>query len=159
RGEFPPPRAINRAIPAALEAICRRAIALRPEDRYASAKALAEDVERWLAAEPVAAYREPWADRARRWVGRHRTLVTGGRGGGVGAVAAGAGLTAILWVQARANRSLKASNDRLEDAIGRESLANVQLRAAVGREQSARRQAQARFALALEAVRRYYTGA
>ena len=34
-------------------------MALRPEDRYASARALAEDVEHWLADEPVSAWREP----------------------------------------------------------------------------------------------------
>ena len=34
-------------------------MALQPEDRYASPRALAEDVERWLADEPVGPYREP----------------------------------------------------------------------------------------------------
>ena len=32
----------------------------RPEDRYASRRALADDVERWMADEPVSACREPW---------------------------------------------------------------------------------------------------
>ena len=59
RGDFPPPRQVNAAVPPALEAICLKAMALRPEDRYASARALADDVEHWLADEPVAAYREP----------------------------------------------------------------------------------------------------
>ena len=40
---------------AALEAVCLKAMALKPEDRYAAPKALAEDVERWLADEPVTA--------------------------------------------------------------------------------------------------------
>jgi hypothetical protein len=48
---------------------------VRPEDRYATALELAEDVERWQADEPVTAWREPWPVRARRWVKRHRTLV------------------------------------------------------------------------------------
>ena len=30
-----------------------KAMALRPEDRYATPKALADDVERWMADEPV----------------------------------------------------------------------------------------------------------
>ena len=38
-------------------------MALRPEDRYASPRALADDVEHWLADEPVSAYREPWPER------------------------------------------------------------------------------------------------
>ena len=62
----------------ALEAICLKAMALRPEDRYASPRALAEDVERWMADEPVTARREPWAERARRWAWRNRTAVTAG---------------------------------------------------------------------------------
>ena len=50
-------------------------MALRPEDRYATPLALAEDVERWIADEPVSAYREPWSRRAGRWRRRHRTAV------------------------------------------------------------------------------------
>jgi tRNA A-37 threonylcarbamoyl transferase component Bud32 len=75
RGDFPPPRQINRAVAPALEAICLRAMALRPEDRYPSPRALADDVEQWLADEPVSAYREGWQMRAARWARRHRTLV------------------------------------------------------------------------------------
>jgi serine/threonine-protein kinase len=75
-GDFPPPRAVQREAPPALEAVCLKAMALQPEDRYPSARALASEVEHWLADEPVAAYPEPWAARARRWVGCHRTLVT-----------------------------------------------------------------------------------
>ena len=59
RGEFRPPRAVNPEIARPLEAICLKAMALKPEDRYASPKALADDIEHWLADEPVTAYREP----------------------------------------------------------------------------------------------------
>ena len=41
-------------------------MALRPADRYGTARALAEDIESWLADEPVSAWREPWLIRARR---------------------------------------------------------------------------------------------
>jgi serine/threonine-protein kinase len=75
RGEFPPPRQANRRVPRALEAVCLKAMALRPEDRYGSARVLAEDIERWLADEPVSAYREPWPARAARWARRHKTRV------------------------------------------------------------------------------------
>jgi len=40
-------------VPAALEAVSLEAMALRPEDRYGSARELAGDIERWLADEPV----------------------------------------------------------------------------------------------------------
>jgi serine/threonine protein kinase/Flp pilus assembly protein TadD len=75
-GRFPPPCQVNPAAPRALEAVCLKAMAHAPGRRYATALELAEDVERWLADEPVRAYREPRATRARRWVRRHRTLVT-----------------------------------------------------------------------------------
>jgi tRNA A-37 threonylcarbamoyl transferase component Bud32 len=39
RGDFPPPRAVNPRVDRGLDAICRKAMALRPEDRYASARA------------------------------------------------------------------------------------------------------------------------
>jgi eukaryotic-like serine/threonine-protein kinase len=77
RGDFLPPRAVNPRVPRALEAIARKAMALRPEGRYASPRALADDLEQWLADEPVAVYREPLATRLTRWGRRHRTLATG----------------------------------------------------------------------------------
>jgi serine/threonine-protein kinase len=77
KGDFPPPRQVKEGVPAALQAVCLKAMALNPEDRYHSADALASEVERWLADEPVAAYREPWRVRLGRWMRRHRTAVTG----------------------------------------------------------------------------------
>src|SRR5206468_3178820 len=66
RGDFAPPRRVRRTVDAALEAVCLKAMALRPEDRYASPRALADDLERWLADEPVTAYREPLRRRLAR---------------------------------------------------------------------------------------------
>ncbi len=67
-----------------------KAMALRPADRYGTARALAEDIESWLADEPVSAWREPWLIRARRWGRRYRTPLT--------AVAAALLVTAALGV-------------------------------------------------------------
>jgi serine/threonine-protein kinase len=74
QGKFPRPRVVRPEVPRPLEAICLKAMALRPEDRYPSAKALAGDLERWMADEAMSAHREPWAARATRWVRRHSTL-------------------------------------------------------------------------------------
>lgn len=49
RGVFPSPRGLNRSIDQALESICLKAMALRPEDRHESALALADELEAWLA--------------------------------------------------------------------------------------------------------------
>jgi tetratricopeptide (TPR) repeat protein len=61
--------------PPALRAICRKAMAVKPGDRYATAAALADDIDRFLADEPVAAWPDPWRVRLWRFVKRHRTAV------------------------------------------------------------------------------------
>src|SRR5271166_3188895 len=76
RGEFPPPRAVRPGVPRGLEAISLKAMAPKPEGRYPSARALADEIERWLADEPVSVYREPITVRMTRWGRRHRTLAT-----------------------------------------------------------------------------------
>jgi serine/threonine-protein kinase len=77
QGDFPPPRSVNRSVPPPLEAVCLRATAVRMEDRYPSPRALADDIEHWLADEAVSAYREPPAARLARWGRRHRPAVAG----------------------------------------------------------------------------------
>ncbi len=103
------PRSLDAAAPPALEAICLKALAKNPEERYATAKELASDVQHWLAGEPVSVYREPWPVRDGRWVKRHRMLVTGAAAAGAAALV---GLAVILIVQARANQELRAANER-----------------------------------------------
>jgi serine/threonine protein kinase len=70
------PRAVIPTAPAALEAVCLRALAKSRSDRYASAGDLAGEVRRWMADEPVQAYREPWLARVSRWTRRRKALVT-----------------------------------------------------------------------------------
>lgn len=77
RGQFVPPRDAKSGTSPGLDAICRKAMSLKPEDRYATALDLAADVEHWLADEPVSAYREPLTARAGRWMRRHRSVVVG----------------------------------------------------------------------------------
>jgi eukaryotic-like serine/threonine-protein kinase len=74
KGEFQSPRRIDPSIDRPLEAICLKAMALKPEDRYPGVKPLADDVERWVADEPVSSYRDPVATRLTRWGRRHRSL-------------------------------------------------------------------------------------
>lgn len=49
----PSPRAQRAEVDDDLDAICRRALSPRPADRHASAHALAEDLEAWLARRPL----------------------------------------------------------------------------------------------------------
>jgi serine/threonine-protein kinase len=71
-GQFKPPRSILPTIPLALEAICLKAMAQKPESRYESARELALDLEHWLADEPVSAYPETSIQKLSRWLRRHR---------------------------------------------------------------------------------------
>ena len=62
-GDYPRPRQIAPDVDPALEAICLRAMALQRADRYGSPRALADDLELWLADKPVSAWPEPWTAR------------------------------------------------------------------------------------------------
>jgi serine/threonine-protein kinase len=140
-GMFPPPRQIDPTIERPLEAVCLQAMALRPEDRYATPKSLADDIERWMADEPVTAWREPFARRAQRWARRHRTAVTAAS---VAFLAVVVGLGAITAVQARANSDLRIANGEVRRV-------NTELAAEKARVQQ-------RYDLAMYAIETFHTG-
>jgi len=99
-GDFDPPTRLRPTLPRALEGICLKAMALRPVDRYATARAMAEDLERWLADRPTLAYPEPWPARLARWSRRHRTAIVGA---GLLLACATAGLAAYAAMTRREN--------------------------------------------------------
>ena len=73
-----PPRRHNSAIPVDLETIVLGAMAKSRDERYASAQAMADDLERFLAGKPTLARRPTLGDRAAKWARRHRSLVAVG---------------------------------------------------------------------------------
>ena len=75
-GDITAPHDAHADVPKPLSAICQKAMAVRPADRYATAGELAEDIERWLADEPVSVFDEPLMVRLGRWTRRHRVLAT-----------------------------------------------------------------------------------
>jgi tetratricopeptide (TPR) repeat protein len=146
RGDFRPPRAHDSALDRALEAACLKAMALKPEDRYGSCRALAEDIERWMADEPVTAWREPVVRRLRRWARRNRTAVTGAA---VAVLAGLIGLAAVAAVQSRArsvlevkNLQLLAANTATGRALDETTRAQAATQAALAQSEESRRRAE-----------------
>ena len=69
-----PPRQLNAAVPLELEAVCLKALAKRPEDRYAGCTELAADLRRWRDGEPIHARRMSVPERILRWLKREPQL-------------------------------------------------------------------------------------
>jgi serine/threonine-protein kinase len=70
--DTPLPRQLEPSVPRALEAICAKAMAKNPKDRYANATDLALDLQRFITDEPVSVFVEPIFQRLMRWARRHR---------------------------------------------------------------------------------------
>ncbi|MFO0959402.1 MAG: serine/threonine-protein kinase [Isosphaeraceae bacterium] len=111
-GVFHKPRDRDPSIDPALEAIVLKAMAKSAADRYESCRALADDIDRWLADERVSAYREPWTRSLNRWLAKHRTVVTGAAAAGIMLMA---GLAAVAVVQTRARHDMDLKNGELTE--------------------------------------------
>ena len=73
-GDLTSPSRLNRNIPRDLEVICLKAIATQPDDRYATAIQLADDLQRFLESRPVHAKPVSQWKRAKLWSQRNRSL-------------------------------------------------------------------------------------
>jgi eukaryotic-like serine/threonine-protein kinase len=70
-----PPRQLQGAVPADLERICLRCLEKEPEYRYASAAALAQDLQRFLKGETIEAKPATLGQQFQRWARREPALV------------------------------------------------------------------------------------
>ncbi len=74
-GRIIPPRDVRPKVPRPLQAICMKALALHPKDRFESAIEMATELERYIAGQPIHCYRESLLERYNRWGRNHRMMI------------------------------------------------------------------------------------
>lgn len=142
-GAVRPACVVNPAVPRALSAVSEKAMALRPQDRYASVSQLTADIDRWMADEPVSVVREPLLHRSWRWARKHQTLTVSSAAvlfvTAVGLVIFGTLVSKKNGELTTLNRQLDATNVELTQSVTREQAARVTAQA---NESDARTQSQ-----------------
>ncbi len=136
------PRRLNRHIPAELETVVLKSLEKAPQDRYAMAQELADDLRRWLDHRPVQARRPSWLRVAAKWTRRHRAAATAAAvcllvclvavGGSVG--------WAVGQRRAREREAERKVLDTLEEALPRLRQGNPQDAALIAAVQRAKEQ-------------------
>ena len=97
------PSRLQPGLPRDLETICLTCLQKEPVRRYASAAALADDLQRYLAGEPIHARRSGMAEQAWKWCRRNptRALLTGVSGVLLITLTMGPAVTSLVWMQER----------------------------------------------------------
>jgi tRNA A-37 threonylcarbamoyl transferase component Bud32 len=115
------PRAVNPRVDRDLETICLKCLPKEPEQRYGSAAALADDLERWLANEPIRARRStPW-ERTVKWARRRPAVAALTAAVAVLLVAGVIGAAvAAVWFGYLAGEADRARG-QAEEALGKDS--------------------------------------
>jgi eukaryotic-like serine/threonine-protein kinase len=108
QGDPARPRQLDAGVPRDLETIVLKAIAREPAQRFATATALAEDLQRYLEDRPIRARRVSWAGRLLRW-GRRNKAVAGLLASLVVTLVAGFAVSTIQWIRADRHAAREAS--------------------------------------------------
>ena len=110
------PQRLQRTLSGDLDTIVSHALRKAPGERYATVAALAEDLRRYRAHEPVIARPDSVAYRARKFVRRHRGAVAAGVLTSVAIVAGVVGTTTMAW------RAQRERDQALEETARAQSL-------------------------------------
>ena len=113
--EPPSPRKLDSRVPRDLETICLKCMQKEPGRRYPTAGAVAEELRRFLAGEPIAARPVGRAARAIRWC-RRKPLVAGSAAAAILGLVFGLAAATVGYVRTllalRETRAAKARNAR-----------------------------------------------
>jgi formylglycine-generating enzyme required for sulfatase activity len=105
---------LNAQVPAELAAICEKAMARDPAQRYAGTLAFAEDLRAFLEGRVVAAYETGALAELRKWIARNRALAAA-CGAAILILAAGLVVSSSLSVTARRERAR--ADERTADVL------------------------------------------
>jgi WD40 repeat protein len=115
-----PPHALNRHVERDLETICLKCLAKEPSRRYGSALALAEDLERFVAGQPIAARPAGAVERCVKWVKRRpaaAALVAVSVAAALSLLAGGLWYNSQLQVALKETRTAKGEVEKQRDEI------------------------------------------
>lgn len=124
-------RSISSSLPRDLELIVQKCLSKEPSARYASASAMAEDLQRWLKGEPVSVKAAGPTERAMKWMKRNKIATTV-----LAASLAGVAITSGLAAWALQERSR--ADGKTLDAIHAEAAAKTSADEAAAKEKLAR---------------------
>jgi len=116
RGDYPKPSSVVAEMQRGLEAICLKAMSVKPVDRYQTASALANDLEHWLADEPISAVTDNFRDRLSRYGRKHRGVVRAGIVAVVLVAVVASAAALLIDEQRRAATKLAGEKSQLADS-------------------------------------------
>jgi tetratricopeptide (TPR) repeat protein len=151
------PSQLQKNTPRDLETICLKCLRKEPEKRYASARALADDLRRFQSGEPIQARPVGRVERLAKWV-RRRPAVAALSGALALAVIVGFVLVTWKWYEERAARALAESKEleaeQARDAKETARLAALAAAAEAEKAKTAAEQAASRERLANEVAQK-----